>query len=171
MNTSPARSEQAQTRLDQSVDDLLEDSRQLRSAALQLEAAPAEDRRYADEVAQLLSILDVDLTLAKASLTADRVQSEQDATVVLDTATSVVRRWMDEAVLQADLAGMEIGDLSAALGDRLERVGAEARRGAERIAELVDHDADQVRLMASQSVNSVREVFADAARSVRHRLS
>lgn len=160
------------TDLDRAVDDLLEDARQLRAAALRFEESPDDtDRRYADELAQVLSILDVDLTLARATFAAARAHDEGTADTSVITATAAVRGWLQEARVQARLAGMEARDRNADLVGRLDHVGVEARRGAERIGEVVENDTDEIRLMAGRSVNLVSEIFAEAVDAFRGRRS
>ena len=62
---------------------------------------------------------------------------------------------------------MEARDRAEAITRRLDRAGAEAKRAAERVADAVESDLDEMRRATLHGIGAVRAALADAVSAIR----
>ena len=140
-----------------------------RTRAAIAEAEPASDAEtiYVADAEQAISNMEMELTVARAALTAERANSEPDLETALGEVAEAARRWLDDADVQAHLGRMELQDRVSTITQYLDRARGEVVRAAERVSEAVGTEVSAVRSATLSSIEGMRDAIVDAGRSIR----
>ena len=158
--TTEDAARKARADLDEAVDRLLGDVREVRAATAVLDASASQaEERYADEVAAALSSLRLDISLARAALIARNSEASEPVQRALGEVATAARGWLGELAVQSRLAQMEARDVADGYVDRLDHVRSETTRAVELLGTHLSGD-----------VADTRRVALDALRRVRHAL-
>jgi hypothetical protein len=143
---------------------LIQDARDVRSATSVMEGAtPANRQRYEDQVARTLAIMEVDLDLARATLSVDQAITLGDLRDTMHEVSEASQGWLDELGVRTHLLAMEARDRADELAHRLDRARGEIRRAVRRIDESVESDIDSMRRL---SVRGIRDVATAMRQSI-----
>ncbi len=151
------------------LDRLLQDAREVRAAADLYEADDDVESGYGDEVAQVLGTMELDLTIARAALTARQAGTSEGLQDAVDQVIEAARHWLQDASVQAELGRMELRDRSDSLNHALDRARGEAARTVDRVGDAVGVDLNETRRAAVESISSIRHAVSDAVTSLRTR--
>lgn len=155
------------TEFSRAIDALMSDARSVRAAVTVYDGGSGASQRYADEVAEALSTMELDLAIARASLAARVADSSDGLEAAVHDVTEAARRWLDDSAVQSQLARMDLRDRADIAAHRLDRAGAEVRRAGSRVADVVGTDLNEMRKMALSSITSLRDTVSDAATALR----
>ncbi|MEZ5380627.1 MAG: hypothetical protein R2754_02390 [Microthrixaceae bacterium] len=154
--------------LEQALANLLTAAQAVRDAATDLKSGSDAEADFAAETLQAVSGMELDLTVARATLAARRSDSAEGLDSSLNEASEAARRWLDDAAVQARLGSMEARDRMEAVGSYLDRARAEVVRAAERVGDAVGTELEDMRTASVHAIGGIRTAVVDAAHSIRH---
>ena len=146
---------------------LLKQAEQARATIVDSECASDADAAYLTEAAQAVSTMELDLTIARATLAAERADTTPDLESTVAETAEAARRWIDDAGVQAHLGRMELQDRVSAISQYLDRARAEVIRAGERVTDAVSTELSDVRSATLSSIDGIRDAIVDAGRSIR----
>jgi len=168
--TTSASSEPSETvePLQRAIKALVADARDVRAAATVYEGSAEEaEQRYADEVGTALAMMELDLSIARAALDAQRADSSEELHASVTEAADAARTWLDELRVRSSLARMEVRDRAGVMGRRIDHSSAAVRRAGERVLDAVGGDLDEMRHAALHGIGEVRQALSDTATALR----
>lgn len=146
---------------------LLKQAEKTRAAIVETDGSGDAEAAYLTGAAQAVSTMELELTVARATLAAERADTTPDLESTITDTAEAARRWIDDAGVQAHLGRMELQDRVSAISQYLDRARAEVLRAGERVSDTVGTELGDVRSATISSIEGIRDAIVDAGRSIR----